>query len=128
MDWLIVFSVVLAVLAMFKSSVKRIVANRIQGVGRYMIWDRWTKFDGSSMPSESDGTGYMQNELNIQAKTGATQYMHQNIHERDGTITYNANQTRLQRSASMSTPKDQQYIFDHQGLKDLKVDIDTSKQ
>ena len=137
MDWLIVFSVVLAALAMFKSAVKRTVADKVVRVGDLLIWQGW-----NPAPSISDGstgwTGWnkiaspdrvpidtdnFKADVNTKMKTGSTQIMGQTTKEAGDTMSFITNQTRRQRSISVSVPKDQQYLYDRQA--DVPVDINT---
>ena len=126
MDWLIVFSVLMAALAMFKGSVKRVVATKMQKVGNFMVWQRWGDVvpEDSTNPSVSD-PAWFKNDLNVQAKIGSTQRMTQTTNEAAGTVTYLTSQSRNQRSASVSTAKDQQYLLANQSISDIPVNIDT---
>jgi hypothetical protein len=145
MDWLIVFSVLLAVLAMFRGTVKRTVAGKVRAVGNFMLWDNWAGSSTTGMGggpqywTAADGTPVknpeqaadpnvnqlFKNDLNVQTKSGSTVAMAQNAIQQRGTVIYTSNQTHDVRTATIGTARDQEYLFANQGVDNIPVNIDT---
>jgi hypothetical protein len=145
MDWLIVFSVLLAVLAMFRGTVKRAVAGKVRAVGNFMIWDHWpgssttelggeTKYwDGAGgshvrnpeASTDADTAALFKTDKNMQTKSGSTAVMAQNVNQQRGSVTYTSNQTHNVKAVTLGTGKDQEYLFGTQNTASLPVDIDT---
>jgi len=125
-DWLIVFSALLAVLAMFRGTVKRTVESKARAVGDFMIWNHWG--DGTdSVPRDSDGTGWFQSDKNTQSKTATKQAQAQTTLEtRDGSVNSTITQTRASRSVSVGVGKDQEYLLSNDTINRLKVNVDVS--
>jgi len=145
MDWLIIFSVVLAVLAVFRGTVKRAVSGKVRAVGNFMLWERWP---GSSTTEAGGGTNYwtnaggdivtnpeqsadanvnelFKNEKNVQTKSASTAFMAQRVSQQRGAVTYTSNQAHNIKTVTLGTAKDQEYLFGTQNTSSLPVDIDT---
>ena len=121
MDWIIVFSVVLAVAVMFRTSIKRIINKKAVQTTDFMLWQRW----GGDVPRD-DGDLFG-TDLNVQAKTGTTQEQRQTVLERhDRSIAYGSTQNRATRSVSVGVAKEQEEALAADSLNRLNIDVDAT--
>jgi len=126
MDWLIVFSILLAVLAMFRSGVKRTVAGKVQSVSNFMLFQRWPADSASTNPTPNDPE--FKPDINVQIKTGQAQNQTQTIKEDSlGTVVYTNDSNHTTRSAMVAVPDGQEDLLITKPLNTYGADIDARK-
>ena len=128
MDWLILFSVLLAALAITGTAVKRTVAVKAKNVGDFMLWQSW----GDHAPEQVVNDGTSENaqrikdfnpDLNFQAKTTSAQSQaQQTLETHDRAIQYATISNHATRSVTVSVPDEQQYLLNKKSVDNLKVD------
>jgi len=122
MEWMLVFSVLLAVLMMFKSGLRRTIDAKGRGLGDMLIW-RW---GANTVPEANDGN--FLNDKNVLSKTLSRQDQDQSTLEKhDRSVQYNAAQSRVSRSVTLSTAKDQDYLLDKDAANDFGANLDITE-
>jgi hypothetical protein len=121
-DWLIIFTALLAVIAVFRSGIKYTIARKGQQVADVLLWERWTTDnEGQIHQTVPRNTELFQPEQNVQAKT--VTFQAQGLHtqdKKDASFVSNSRMARTSATASVAVPKDQQeYMLTATALNDL---------